>query len=186
MPRIQVNLASEPFRRDRPILVASGIVAVLMVASLAFLISLSVFESREVAETKAALAAIDKQLLALSQEQAKISSALRQPENSEVLDRNLFLNMLIDRKSVSWTKIFSDLESVVPHDVRLVQVRLSPQSSTLDMVVAAQSSQPVIEFLLKVEKSPLFGPTTVQAMLPPSQSEPLYRYRVSVKYEQKI
>ncbi|HBY61486.1 MAG TPA: hypothetical protein DEH78_16820, partial [Solibacterales bacterium] len=134
MPRIQVNLASEPFRRDRPILVASGIVAVLMVASLAFLISLSVFESREVAETKAALAAIDKQLLALSQEQAKISSALRQPENSEVLDRNLFLNMLIDRKSVSWTKIFSDLESVVPHDVRLVQVRLSPQSSTLDMV----------------------------------------------------
>ncbi|MDX2154273.1 MAG: hypothetical protein SFV54_26265 [Bryobacteraceae bacterium] len=186
MPRLHINLASEPFRRDRPILVASGVVAVIMVASLVFLISLSVFESQEVAETRATIASLQKQLTAVGQEQAKIDSTLRQAHNAEVLDRNLFLNMLIDRKSISWTKIFSDLESVVPHDVRLIQVRLSPQASTLDMVVAAQSSQPVIEFLLRVEKSPLFGPTTVQAMLPPSQSEPLYRYRVSVKYEQKI
>jgi hypothetical protein len=90
---------------------------------------------------------------------------------------------------VSWTKIFSDLEEVMPHNVRLVQVR--PQINTrnqlgLDMVVAAQTVEPILEFLMKLEGSLVFGATTIHNSLPPSQSEPLFRYRVSVNYAQKL
>ncbi len=44
--RIPVNLASQPFRRDRAVLVASGAVGVLLIALLAFLLSLNSLEER--------------------------------------------------------------------------------------------------------------------------------------------
>ena len=107
-----------------------------------------------------------------------------------MLERSVLLNALIERKAISWTRIFSDLEKVMPYNVRLIQIRLpqvSPQNRvTLDMVVGAQSAEPVLEFLRRVEGSPLFGPAEVSVYMPPGQNEPLYRYRVSVSYSQKL
>ena len=34
------------------------------------------------------------------------------------------MNELIERKSISWTRIFADLEKVMPYNLRLVSVRL--------------------------------------------------------------
>ena len=42
-----------------------------------------------------------------------MENVLRQPQNAEVLDRSVFLNDLLMRKGVSWTRIFSDLENVL-------------------------------------------------------------------------
>ncbi|MBX5495476.1 MAG: hypothetical protein IRZ15_09080 [Bryobacteraceae bacterium] len=184
--RLNINLASEPFRRDRPILVGATALSILLTASLAVLIILVFAERREVAETREGIARLQRELLTLNSEQAKIDAVLRQPKNAEVLERSVFLNTLLQRKGVSWTKIFSDLESVMPYSVRLIQVRLSPQNETLDMVVGAETIEPVLEFLMKLEKSPLFGPVTIHNWVPPSQTEPLYRYRVSVRYVQKL
>ena len=39
---------------------------------------------------------------------------------------------------------------------------------------------------MRLEASPQFGATQVNNWLPPSQTEPLYRYRVSVNYAQKL
>jgi hypothetical protein len=79
---------------------------------------------------------------------------------------------------------------VIPHNVRLIYVRLPQIDSNnqvmLDMVVGAQSPEPVVEFLRKLEGSPMFGPNTVSTFLPPGQNEPLWRYRVSVSYAQKL
>ena len=56
----------------------------------------------------------------------------------------------------------------------------------LDMVVGSQSPEPVIELLRRLENSQLFGATALLSSQPPSQNEPLYRYRVSVHYAQKL
>jgi type IV pilus assembly protein PilN len=97
----------------------------------------------------------------------------------------LFINSLLYRKGISWTKIFSDLEGVIPHNVRLIAIRpqVNAQNEVLlDMTVGAQSQLPVIDMLKRLEGSPLFGSTQVHNWLPPSQTEPLYRYRVTVSY----
>ena len=47
-------------------------------------------------------------------EQARQDAILRQPENAEVLERSLFLNALLYRKGISWTRIFADLEKSFP------------------------------------------------------------------------
>jgi Tfp pilus assembly protein PilN len=187
--RIPVNLASDPFRRDRPLIVASAAVALLLTGLLVMLIYLAIGERDRAAEARDAMAQVQRQLDTLSREESRFQAVLRKPDNAEVLDRSVFLNALLLRKGVSWTKIFEDLESVTPHNVRLMSVR--PQISSrndllLDMWVASQSTEPVLNFVMQLEQSPLFGATTVHNSLPPSQNEPLYRYRVSVNYAQKL
>ena len=187
--RLPLNLASEPFRRDRPMIVASSVVALLLTVVLGMLVWLAIGERDRASEARATIATMERQLQALQQEEVRLQGVLRRPENAEVLDRSVFLNQLLSRKGVSWTKIFSDLERVTPHNVRLMSVR--PQINarneiTLEMWVAAQTTEPVLQFVMHLEQSPVFGSTTVPNILPPSQNEPLYRYRVNVSYAQKL
>lgn len=190
-PRVYLplNLASEPFRRDRPILAASAATAVLMLGVLVVLVMLIVEQRELAADSRAQAAAVEGQLRAASAEQAQLEALLRQPGNAEVLDRSALFNALIFRKSISWTLLFSDLEKVMPGNVRLITVRpylTAGNDVQLDMVVGAQSPDPVIDLLKRLERSPTFGATSLLSSSPPTQNEPLYRYRVSVSYAQKL
>jgi len=188
--RIPINLASEPFRRDRPILVASGACAIALLVLLGVLIFLVMGERREARSGRVAVAKLSDQLHTVNAEQARLDQTPRQPANAQVLERSLLLNTLIQRKSISWTKIFADLESVKPDNIRLLQVRL-PQITArgevlLDMTVGSQEPLPVIDFLKRLQESPLFGPVTMHTSVPPTQNQPLYQYRLSVNYAQKL
>ena len=188
--RIPINVASEPFRRDRPMLVAlSGGCAVLAIL-LVIAISTIASQRRQAADTRVAIDRINAQLRTVAAEQGKLDTTLRKPENAEVLERSLFLNTLIERKGISWTRIFADLEKVMPYNLRLVSVRLpeidSQNQVLLDMVVSSKDVAPVLDLLKRMEASPQFGPTSVVNSLPPSQTDPFYRYHVTVSYAQKL
>ncbi len=187
--RISVNLASEPFRRDRPMIVASSALALLLVLTFILLVSLAMAERDRARAARETMERMEKQTATIQAEEAKLQAAMRQPENSEVLDRSVFLNALLMRKGVSWTRIFDDLEKVTPHNVRLISVRPQINGSNqlvLEMWVGAPATEPVLNFVMQLEQSPVFGVTTVHNSLPPSQNELLYRYRVSVNYVQKL
>ena len=188
--RIPINLASEPFRADRPMIVASAVCSVLLAALLASLTYLIVTERGRAADTRVAVVRLSADVRTLAAQQARLDAVLHQPNNASILERSLLLNTLVDRKSVSWTRIFADLEQVLPANVRVTQVRL-PQIDArnqvlLDMVIGAQGPGPVIEFLRNLQASPRFGPATVHNSASPTDNEPLYRYRVSVNYAQKL
>src|SRR5271165_742572 len=115
--RIPINLSTEPFRRDRPVLVASGALAVVLTLMLGFLVYLILADRARMKDTRVAVAGLDAEVRKISAEQAKLDATLRQPQNAEVLQRSLLLNTLLERKAISWTKIFADLEGVLPVDV---------------------------------------------------------------------
>jgi type IV pilus assembly protein PilN len=188
--RIPINLASDPFRRDRPVLFAAAFGAIALGVVFVILLSLIVTSRSRMGDTRARVAQLNQELTAISTEQARLDATLRQPANASILERSLLLNTLVERKSVSWTKIFADLEAVLPPNVRIIQVRLpqidSANQVLLDMVVGSQSPEPVITFLKQLQASPRFGPATVHNSVPPTDNEPLYRYRVSVDYGQKL
>ncbi|MBV8842842.1 MAG: hypothetical protein JO307_08525 [Bryobacterales bacterium] len=188
--RIPINLASEPFRRDRPILIASGACAMLLLAMLAVLVFLIMGERANARDSRIAVEKLNNQLHVINAEQAKLDATLRQPANAMVLERSLLLNTLVQRKAISWTKIFADLEGVMPMNVRLIQVRLPQITSrsevVLDMTVGSQEPLPVIDFLKRLQASPLFGPVTMHSSAPPTQNQPLYQFRLSVNYAQKL
>jgi Tfp pilus assembly protein PilN len=187
--RIPVNLASQPFRRDRALLVASGAAAVLLAVLLVFLISLNSLESGQAAETRRQIARLDSRISALSAEQGREDATLRKPENAEVLERSVFLNALLYRKGISWTRIFADLEKVVPYNVRIMSIRPSvvgPNQVSLDMTIGSETPAPVFDLLKNLESSPLFGAVYSHSLLPPTQTDKLYRCRVSVNYAQSL
>ena len=186
--RIPINLASEPFRHDRATIAASWALGVALAALLGLQVFLIFAERDRARDARETVSKLDTELRTLTAEQVKLEATLREPANAEVLERSVFLNALIERKSISWTRIFTDLEGVMPYNVRLVQVRLPQINSrnevTLDMTVAAEQPTQIIEFLKRLQNSPKFGPLTLHSTLPPSQNEPQYRTRVSVDYGQ--
>ena len=187
---IPINLASQPFRKDRPILAAGYATAGILFMLLVFLVTLILTQRHELKGDRREIADLEARLLQINKEQAQIDVQLRRPDNEVVFERNVLLNTLIDRKSLSWTRIFADLEKVLPGNVRIISVRLpqinSQNQVLLDMVVGSAEQAPIRDLLKRLETSPVFGATTVHSFSPPSQNEPLYRYRVSVNYTQKL
>lgn len=188
-PKIAINLASEPFRRDRPILVASAATCVLLFGLLVVLVTLILVQRDQVAGTRNAIHQMERRLARIERENAEVAGVLRKPVNADVLDRSVFLNTLLRRKSISWTRMFADLEKVMPYSVRLISVRPAVTSDNrvyLDMIVGARNGEAVIDLLKNLEASPLFGPPDVPTSQPPTESDPLYRYRITVNYDQKL
>jgi type IV pilus assembly protein PilN len=187
--RVPINLASEPFRRDRATILVSTLLSLGLVALLLVQAGIILLERQRAAEGRAAVARLQNQLNAIAEQQARVDATLRDPQNAEVLQQSVLLNALVERKSISWARLFADLEGVLPPNVRLVQVRLPQINSrnevTLDMEVGAQSPADAIAFTTRLQNSPLFGPATLLRADPPSQNEPLYRYRLTVSYGQR-
>jgi len=186
--KIPINLASQPFRRDRAMLAASIAVCGLLVFTLGVLTSLALTDRTQMKDLRGGIGGLNARIRRVSAEQTQLDAILRKPENAEVLERSVFLNELLLRKGISWTRIFADLEKVVPYNARIIQIHPNVDARNhvvLDMQVAAESPEPVIE-LLKSLQAPPFGRPAPRVQQPPTQAEPLYRYRVSVDYAQKL
>jgi type IV pilus assembly protein PilN len=188
-PWIPVNLSSEPFKKNRTVLIASIFTAIVLVTALVLQISVIKRERHAARANRGTLLQLERQLQTLNRDYGSLSTQLRQPANTAVFDRSVFLNQLLQRKGISWTRLFSDLEAVFPPAVRLVNVRpyLTVDNEVqLDMVVGSASPEPVIDLMRKLENSQVFGATALLSSQPPSQNEPIYRYRLSVSYAQKL
>jgi hypothetical protein len=186
--KIPVNLASQPFRRDRALLAASIGVCVLLTGTLGVLITLVMADRRELADVRHDISRLNTQVRRVTTEHSQMEAVLRKPENAQVLELSVFINGLLARKSISWTRIFADLEKKVPYNVKIIQIRplVSPQERvSLDMTVASESPVPMIELLKSLQDAPFSRPE-MHLMQQPTQAEPIYKYRVSVQYAQQI
>jgi type IV pilus assembly protein PilN len=187
--KIPINLASQPFRRDRAMFLASLGVSLLLVATLGALLYLARADRAERAEVSREVDRLRARVSAASANQSRLESVLRQPVNAQVVERSVFLNDLIYHKSISWSRLFSDLEQTVPGSVQILSLHPTVDNDnqvTLDMTVGAQSPLALIELLKALEESPRFGKVYNHSMLPPTQAEPLNRCRITVNYAQKL
>ena len=187
--KIPINLASQPFRRDRAMLAGSIAVSLLLAATLAGLISLALADRAQSADVRQAVNGLERQIRKVTADQAQLEDVLHQPENALVLERSIFINQLLLRKGISWTRIFADLEKVVPYNVKVLQINplVTPDDHVaLDMVVAAETQAPVIAFLRALGESRLFGPPEAPTFQAPNLADPLYKYRVTVTYAQTL
>jgi len=99
------------------------------------------------------------------QEKAKAEAILNLPENRSTRDRSQFLNDLFRRKAFSWTRVFEDLERVMPARLHLVSIQ--PATSTdnqleFKLVVAGESRERALELVRKMESSQRFQQTQIE------------------------
>ena len=187
--KIPINLASQPFRRDRAMLVASAVVAILLVACLAALVTLANADNAQLADVRKEVAQLRTQIAAAGKQQTAFETVIRKPENAQVLELSVFLNTLLARKGISWTRILADLEKTLPANVKVLNIQpyvTGRNQVVLGLQVGSETPEPVITFYKRLEGSELFGGVTQNIYQPPSQAEPLYRYRFTVNYAQKL
>lgn len=188
-----INLASDPFRRERA---QNAAYALICVALLCCLLSITGFILRARAQASALQADIEREqatLRSLQSDQGRYSVILSR--HQDVFAISVFLNELIARRAVSWTQVFEDLGTVMPRNMRLETIRL-PQIPAqdsggvnriqLDMSVGTDRPETVNTLLNNLEQSPSFGAAIVVNQTPPTQNDPLYRFRVTVPYAQKL
>lgn len=187
--KVPINLASQPFRRDRAMIAASIAVSVVLVFSLSGLIYLILADRQQLAGVRVDLDRFSRQTRTIAAGQAKLDAVLRRPENTEVLERSVLLNQLLYRKGISWTKILEDLGKTLPWNVQIINIRPylnKDDQVTLDMTVGSKSQLAIIEFLKALESSSFFQAASAPSSQAPTQTEPLFRSRVQVNYAQKL
>jgi len=187
--KIPINLASHPFRRDRAMVVASTVVSVLLVVTLAILVRLAMQDTKQVGDVRHEVALLQLQIQTVTVEQARRDAVIHKPENETVLERSVFLNTLLKRKGISWNQIFTDLEKTIPYNVKLVRIRPTVDDQghvLLDMIMASDAAGPANDALKAFRTNPLFSAVVMKGFSPPTQTEPLFRITLDVTYAQKL
>ena len=192
---IEINLASQPFGRERAQTVLLGAVCSVLALSLLLFIALILQERSQASALRKTIGGEQRQLSVLERRQSQFQGVIARPTNADVFSKSVFYNQLIARRAVSWTRVFEDLGKVMPRNVQLVSVRL-PQVAAedeggrnhieLDMFVGTQQPQSIVTFLKDLQQSNLFGPAVISSQTPPTQNDPLFRYRLSVPYVQRF
>jgi hypothetical protein len=158
-----LNLSTRPFPAYRLINVA-------LVTILAALLVISVWQvtgfvrfSRLTRSIRTAEIDARVEAQALGARVADLESRLDRPESTAKLNEIGFLNRLITRKNLSWTRLLAVLEQMVPNNVHLVSLTPSVGANNVTLQIQLQSKSvgDASEFISRMEKSPLFSNISV-------------------------
>ncbi len=187
--KIPINLASQPFRRDRPMVAASILLSAILAALLVGLLIFIAQDGDQLAGMHRDIAHLNRQIHDATLEQTRLEGIMRLPQNASVLEWSVLINNLIYHKAISWSRLFADLEKELPPDVKLVAIHPQVDSANhvkLDMMLGAQKSSSILQALKALADSSSFGTVRPISSIPPTQAEPLYRFRLTVNYAQKL
>ncbi|MGA9504644.1 MAG: hypothetical protein WBV31_09420, partial [Terriglobales bacterium] len=105
------------------------------------------------------IARLQQQITERDKERALDQAELDKAANRSTRIQSQFLNGLIQRKSFSWTRVFEDLERVMPPNLHVVSLRpeLNDQNQMeLDMKVAGDTRSAAVELVHRMEGSKHF------------------------------
>jgi hypothetical protein len=161
---LDLNLSTRPFPAYRLInvglsLVLAGLVIVTAWQAIGFLRFSRMSRALQSTEIEARVEAES-----LGKRVADVESRLDRPEATAKLNEIGFINHLIARKNLSWTRLFADLEDMVPNNVHLVGLRPEIGTNgvvTLQIELEGRSIADISEFIHRLEKSPVFQNITV-------------------------
>jgi Tfp pilus assembly protein PilN len=187
--KLPINLASQPFRRDRAMVVSSLAVSALLATTLVFLSYLAMLDTAQLKDLRRDIAQLNSRIAMTTSEQVKLEAILHKPENASVLERTVFINNLLYHKGISWSQILEDLEKTVPSNVKVLMLHPNVNNNNqvqLDLSVGSESPEALVSLLKNLEASPMFGEVYEHTQQYPTQSEPLHRMRITVNYAHKL
>jgi type IV pilus assembly protein PilN len=164
--RFTLNLASQPYEaarrfRQRIAGVVAGLALIAVVLG-GYIIYQRV-HSRTINEQ---LSQAHREIEGLNQEEAQARAILNRPENRDVADQSGFLNQLFARKALSWTRVFMEMEKIMPPDLHVVSMKPEYNKTndlTLHVVVATGSRERAVELVRRMEKSNHFRQAEIVA-----------------------
>jgi type IV pilus assembly protein PilN len=158
--RLNINLASKPYQDVRRILIQWGGLVLLLALCTIALVWTAVSSWRESRDVNSKISALESDIARQDRQRAEALAILHLPRNSSVVETSSFLNGLIARKSFSWTRVFMQLEEIMPPGLHVVSIApvLQPKTNTVEvhLTVAGNSREAAVELVKRLEQSPSF------------------------------
>ena len=167
--RIDINLASQPYEDSRRFWTYWGTGLALLVIATGMLVFLAATGFMNARRDREQISNLESKLAAFSQEKNHAESMLNQPQNRVIRDRSRFLNELFERKAFSWTRVFEDLERVMPAHLHVISIH--PDLSTdknennmqIKLVVGGDTREQALDLVRKMESSKRFKQTRIDS-----------------------
>jgi Tfp pilus assembly protein PilN len=155
---LRTNLSTRPFYNERAVHVLLGVAALIILVLTAVNLVEVIQLSRQKTELSAAVGRDRSEAERLTKEAVGIRRGIDQDELLQVVSAAREANLLIDRRTFSWTAFFNQIEATMPPDVMLTSVRPSveDEGTRLSMVVLSRRSEDVDEFMDKLEATGAF------------------------------
>lgn len=157
--RLDINLATRPYEDAREFWARWGLGVGLLAVLTLFLLGLAVSDWTKAGRDRQDIARLQQQIAERDSERAQYQAELDKVANRSTRDQSQFLNGLIQRKSFSWTRVFEDLEQVMPSNLHVVSLRpeLNEQNQMqLEMKVACDTRAAAVELVHRMEGSKHF------------------------------
>lgn len=182
-------MATQPFEQKHPVVFLLGLATVLLAAAAVLMVVTYVLQHDLPSELTTRQSQLQANLAVLNTTEVALREILQGPTNNKTFERSMFLNRLLQRKGISWTKTFADLESILPPRVQMMQIRpevTAFNTITLSMQVGAEMPVDFVTFLKALENSILFDSPNLRSSAFPNDNQPLFRYQLTVNYAQKL
>jgi type IV pilus assembly protein PilN len=160
--RIDINLATRPYEDAREFWARWGLgVGGLGLVTLV-LLALAMRGWINAGRDRHNIRQLQQQIAERDAERTKAQAYLDLVANRSTRDQSQFLNGLIQRKAFSWTRVFEDLERVMPSSLHVVSLKPELNDDNqllLEMRVAGDSRAAALELVHRMESSPHFQGT---------------------------
>jgi type IV pilus assembly protein PilN len=157
--RLDINLATRPYEDAREFWQRWGLgVGLLGVLTLA-LLAVAAHGWTQAGRDRQNIAQLKQRIAERDREREQDQAILDLAANRSTRDQSQFLNGLIQRKAFSWTRVFEDLERVMPPNLHVVSLKpeLNDRNQMqLDMRVAGDTRAAAIELVHRMEGSKHF------------------------------
>lgn len=164
--RLNINLASQPYEAARFYRRRVGALVLALAVLTALLAGYIVYQRAQSRGINQQLAQVRGEIKGLDFEDAQARALLNKPANRDIADRSEFLNQLFARKALSWTRVFTEMEKLVPPNLHVVSMKpeyTKTNDLMLRVVVATDSRDRAVELVRRMEKSNHFRQAQVMA-----------------------
>ncbi len=164
--RININLASNPYEAARQYARRMGMLVAGLTVLAVGLLGYILYQRSQTHDVDRQIAEARQEIASLDAEKAQAQATLNLPQNRDVADQSQFLNELFARKALSWTRVFSEMERLMPPNIHVMSMKPEfnrDHQLVLHVVVATSARDKAVELVRRMEKSPHFRSPQVEA-----------------------
>lgn len=164
--RIDINLASQPYQDSRQFWSYWGTGLILLSLVTALLVFLAATGFVRAGHDREQTFKLKNKIAAYDREKSEAETVLNQPQNRALREQSRFLNALFQRKAFSWTKVFEDLERVMPAHLHVVSINPGNSSDNnlqIKLLVGGDSREQALDLVRKMESSNRFRQTRIES-----------------------
>jgi Tfp pilus assembly protein PilN len=165
--RIDINLATQPYEDSRRFWTQWGAGLLMLGLLTALLVFLAVTGFIRAGHDREQISKLKAQIKAYDDEKGRAEAVLNQPQNRAMREQSRFLNDLFQHKAFSWTRVFEDLERVMPAHLHVVSIHpdvASDNSAEIKLLVGGNSQDQALDLVKKMEGSKRFKQTRIDSV----------------------